>query len=210
MAGGSIMRASLPHPTCSHLGIVLRECLLRLREVPQEKLPVSSSWWPTGCRSTPTFICWSRRQFCSCSSVRDGNLHEISPNSQFLCPFWLNNIVSPSLQLSWSTGVFTYRSPEGLFRPAQTRYLLSHGCLPVSIDDRVCSEVNLIDEQITDVCDAFRWVRDILWPVPLSPSPFSAPLILLERARAGFFFSETTLLFTCNLLATPLLTILFV
>ena len=44
-------------------------------------------------------------------------------------------------------------------RPAQTRHLLTNGFLPVSIDYRLCPEVNLIDGPIADVLDAYRWAR---------------------------------------------------
>ena len=44
-------------------------------------------------------------------------------------------------------------------RPFQTAYLLKHGVLPISIDYRLCPEVNLIEGPIEDVCDAFRWVK---------------------------------------------------
>ena len=44
-------------------------------------------------------------------------------------------------------------------RPAQARYLLANGLLPVSIDYRLCPEVNMIDGPITDVRDAYAWVR---------------------------------------------------
>ncbi|KAI1840571.1 hypothetical protein JX266_013235 [Neoarthrinium moseri] len=47
-------------------------------------------------------------------------------------------------------------------RPAQTQYLLANGFLPVSIDYRLCPEVNLLDGPITDVRDAYRWARTSL------------------------------------------------
>nr|P9WET2.1 RecName: Full=Non-reducing polyketide synthase Preu6; Short=NR-PKS Preu6; AltName: Full=Lecanoric acid synthase [Preussia isomera]UNY67719.1 polyketide synthase Preu6 [Preussia isomera] len=42
-------------------------------------------------------------------------------------------------------------------RPTQAKYLLSHGFLPISIDYRLCPEVNLIDGPIADVRDAYVW-----------------------------------------------------
>ncbi|KAL8971451.1 MAG: hypothetical protein Q9197_003267 [Variospora fuerteventurae] len=42
-------------------------------------------------------------------------------------------------------------------RPAQTRYLLSNGILPVSIDHRLCPEINIVDGPIFDVRDAVIW-----------------------------------------------------
>ncbi|KAL9608394.1 MAG: hypothetical protein Q9167_006774 [Letrouitia subvulpina] len=44
-------------------------------------------------------------------------------------------------------------------RPFQTAFLLAHGVLPVSIDYRLCPEVNLIEGPIQDVCDAYAWVQ---------------------------------------------------
>ncbi|KAL8957617.1 MAG: hypothetical protein Q9193_005156, partial [Seirophora villosa] len=47
-------------------------------------------------------------------------------------------------------------------RPAQTRYLLSKGILPMSIDHRLCPEINIIDGPIFDVRDAVTWARSTL------------------------------------------------
>ncbi len=47
-------------------------------------------------------------------------------------------------------------------RPAQTRYLIKEGFLPVAIDYRLCPEVNIIDGPITDVCEAYMWSRKTL------------------------------------------------
>lgn len=44
-------------------------------------------------------------------------------------------------------------------RPFQTAFLLAHDVLPVSIDYRLCPEVNLIEGPIQDVCDAYAWVQ---------------------------------------------------
>ncbi|KAL2140421.1 hypothetical protein VTI28DRAFT_3841 [Corynascus sepedonium] len=44
-------------------------------------------------------------------------------------------------------------------RPAQTQHLLANGFLPVSIDYRLCPEVNLIEGPIADVFDAYQWAR---------------------------------------------------
>ncbi|KAL9046401.1 MAG: hypothetical protein Q9214_000753 [Letrouitia sp. 1 TL-2023] len=44
-------------------------------------------------------------------------------------------------------------------RPLQTAFLLAHGVLPVSIDYRLCPEVNLTEGPIQDVCDAYAWVQ---------------------------------------------------
>jgi acyl transferase domain-containing protein/acetyl esterase/lipase/acyl carrier protein len=53
-------------------------------------------------------------------------------------------------------------------RSAQTRHLLRQGFLPVSIDYRLCPEINLIDGPITDVCDAYRWARTLLPEIALT------------------------------------------
>lgn len=44
-------------------------------------------------------------------------------------------------------------------RPAQAAYLLSHGVLPISVDYRLCPEINLIDGPMTDVRDAYSWAK---------------------------------------------------
>ena len=47
-------------------------------------------------------------------------------------------------------------------RPAQTRYLLLHDFLPVSVDYRLCPEVDLASGPIADVHDAYCWAQKIL------------------------------------------------
>ncbi|PSN66430.1 ketoacyl-synt-domain-containing protein [Corynespora cassiicola Philippines] len=44
-------------------------------------------------------------------------------------------------------------------RPAQTDFLLANGILPVSIDYRLCPEVNIIEGPIADTLDAYKWVQ---------------------------------------------------
>lgn len=44
-------------------------------------------------------------------------------------------------------------------RPFQTAFLLAHNVLPVSIDYRLCPEINLMDGPIADVCDAYAWAQ---------------------------------------------------
>lgn len=44
-------------------------------------------------------------------------------------------------------------------RPEQTKFLLSHGILPVSVDYRLCPEVNVIEGPISDVRDAYSWIQ---------------------------------------------------
>lgn len=47
-------------------------------------------------------------------------------------------------------------------RPFQTQHLLDNGFLPVSIDYRLCPEVNLVDGPIADVRDAYQWAKTSL------------------------------------------------
>ncbi|PSR81806.1 hypothetical protein BD289DRAFT_488997 [Coniella lustricola] len=54
-------------------------------------------------------------------------------------------------------------------RPVQAAYLLAHNILPVSIDYRLCPEVNILDGAITDVRDAYLWAQKEL------------PMLLLSR-----------------------------
>lgn len=51
---------------------------------------------------------------------------------------------------------------KSAIRPAQTRYLLAHGILPVSLDHRLCPEINIIDGPMSDVRDAVSWARSTL------------------------------------------------
>lgn len=44
-------------------------------------------------------------------------------------------------------------------RPAQTSFLLANNILPISLDYRLCPEINVIDGPIADVRDAFAWVQ---------------------------------------------------
>ena len=45
-------------------------------------------------------------------------------------------------------------------RPFQTAFLLANNVLPISVDYRLCPEVNLIDGPMQDVCDAYAWVQN--------------------------------------------------
>ena len=47
-------------------------------------------------------------------------------------------------------------------RPAQIRYLVSNGFLPISLDFRLCPEISIFDGPFTDVRDGYRWVREQL------------------------------------------------
>jgi acetyl esterase/lipase len=52
-------------------------------------------------------------------------------------------------------------------RPKQNQILLNAGFLPVSVDYRLCPEVNIIEGPMRDVCDALGWVRTTLPNLPL-------------------------------------------
>jgi acetyl esterase/lipase len=47
-------------------------------------------------------------------------------------------------------------------RRRQTQLLLANGFLPVSIDYRLCPELNIFDGPMTDIRDALRWAREEL------------------------------------------------
>ncbi|OTA83717.1 hypothetical protein M434DRAFT_400622 [Hypoxylon sp. CO27-5] len=47
-------------------------------------------------------------------------------------------------------------------RPKQTQILIDAGFLPVSIDYRLCPEINLLEGPMTDVRDALSWARNTL------------------------------------------------
>ena len=47
-------------------------------------------------------------------------------------------------------------------RPWQTKHLLNRGILPVSLDYRLCPEINLVDGAMTDIRDAIGWARSQL------------------------------------------------
>lgn len=44
-------------------------------------------------------------------------------------------------------------------RPAQTKFLLANGILPVSLDYRLCPQVNVVEGAMTDVRDACKWAQ---------------------------------------------------
>lgn len=44
-------------------------------------------------------------------------------------------------------------------RPFQATFLLAQNILPISIDYRLCPEINLLDGPITDVQDAYSWLQ---------------------------------------------------
>nr|WHF58365.1 polyketide synthase [Aspergillus sp.] len=62
-------------------------------------------------------------------------------------------------------------------RPAQTKHLLAAGFLPISIDYRLCPEVNLINGPMADARDAYVWARTQL------PSILSLQGLRLDTER---------------------------
>jgi acetyl esterase/lipase len=44
-------------------------------------------------------------------------------------------------------------------RPTQTNFLLANGIFPISLDYRLCPQVNVLDGPVTDVRDAFAWAQ---------------------------------------------------
>lgn len=57
-------------------------------------------------------------------------------------------------------------------RTKQVQHLIRHGILPVSVDYRLCPEVNIVDGPMRDVRDAFVWTRTQLSSLKLSASPY--------------------------------------
>ncbi|KAL1635043.1 Type I Iterative PKS [Diplodia intermedia] len=47
-------------------------------------------------------------------------------------------------------------------RPHQTAFLVANGVLPVSIDYRLCPEVQLVDGPVADTLDAYKWIKAAL------------------------------------------------
>ncbi|KAL8941134.1 MAG: hypothetical protein Q9216_002433 [Gyalolechia sp. 2 TL-2023] len=56
---------------------------------------------------------------------------------------------------------------KSAIRPAQTRFLLAHGILPISLDHRLCPEINLTDGPMSDIRDAVSWARSTLPSIAL-------------------------------------------
>ena len=68
---------------------------------------------------------------------------------------------NPSPALMIHAGGFMTMS-KSFIRPAQTKLLLDHGILPVSIDYRLVPEINLHDGAMSDVHDGLLWVQNDL------------------------------------------------
>jgi len=48
------------------------------------------------------------------------------------------------------------------------RTLIERGFLPISVDYRLCPEMNLFDGPMTDCCDALKWATEVLPNLTLS------------------------------------------
>ena len=51
--------------------------------------------------------------------------------------------------------------------PKQVKLLLDLGFLPISVEYRLCPEMNILEGPMTDVCDALRWAQDTVPGIPL-------------------------------------------
>ncbi|KAL2821206.1 hypothetical protein BJX63DRAFT_427879 [Aspergillus granulosus] len=57
-------------------------------------------------------------------------------------------------------------------RAKQVQHLIRHGIIPVSVDYRLCPEVNIVDGPMHDVRNAFVWARTQLSSLKLYASPY--------------------------------------
>lgn len=80
----------------------------------------------------------------------------------------------------------------------QMRLIHDAGYLPVSIDYRLCPELNIIEGPMTDVCDALQWVRTQLpllkfpqWP---GLSADSAKVVVVGWSTGGTLAMTTAFL----------------
>lgn len=62
-------------------------------------------------------------------------------------------------------------------RPRQTKHLLAHGLLPVSLDYRLCPQTNVLDGAMADVRDACVWAQRDL------PEIMQSRGIMIDRSR---------------------------
>ena len=58
-------------------------------------------------------------------------------------------------------------------RPQQTKMLVDHGFLPISIDYRLCPETTLLEGPMNDVADALAWIENDLPKLQLKRSEVS-------------------------------------
>ena len=56
----------------------------------------------------------------------------------------------------------------------QTQLLLDQGLLPISVDHRLCPEVDIVEGPMTDVCHALDWARNVLPTLTLKRSDIQA------------------------------------
>ncbi|XP_014551778.1 hypothetical protein COCVIDRAFT_20004 [Bipolaris victoriae FI3] len=78
-------------------------------------------------------------------------------------------------------------------RPAQTNFLLENGVLPISIDHRLCPEVNIIDGPIADTLDAYKWMTTALPDLARAKSIVVDPqqVVVIGWSTAGHFAITT-------------------
>ncbi|KAL8770525.1 MAG: hypothetical protein Q9209_003781 [Squamulea sp. 1 TL-2023] len=78
-------------------------------------------------------------------------------------------------------------------RPLQTRFLLKNGILPVSLDHRLCPEVDMIDGPMADVRDAIGWARSEVPTIALKHgTPVDASKVVIIGWSTGGHLAMTT------------------
>ena len=83
-------------------------------------------------------------------------------------------------------------------RPHQTQYLLDNGYLPVSIDYRLCPEIDMISGPLTDVRDALGWLQAELPAIAQARGVIVDPTtIVVVGWSTGGHLAMTTA-WTCN------------
>ena len=78
-------------------------------------------------------------------------------------------------------------------RPHQIQFLLEKGILPVSLDYRLCPEINLIDGPITDVRDALMWAQQELPTITSSQDYVIDPdrIVVIGWSTGGYLAMST-------------------
>lgn len=73
-------------------------------------------------------------------------------------------------------------------RPLQTQLLLDNSILPISIDHRLCPELDLLAGPMTDVCSALEWARNVLPKLELQRSdvePDGSKVVVVGWSTGG-------------------------
>ena len=78
-------------------------------------------------------------------------------------------------------------------RPHQIQFLLDNRILPVSLDYRLCPEINLIDGPITDVRDALFWAQQELPSITSSQGYVIDPdrIVMIGWSTGGYLAMST-------------------